>query len=516
MSVSPIDIIMGASAVALVLLWISRRRKLPLPPGPKGVPVLGNVFGIPKTYEWLAYQRWGREFNSDLIYLNLCGTSVIVVNSIQAACDLFEHKSAIYSGRPYMTMLSELMGFEWHFGFLDYGHQWKERRRAFYKSFNPSATAANRPIVLRHVQDLLRRLLDTPQEYESHISHMAGAIILEVTYGLDIKPKNDPFIETAERASHALCAAANSGAYLVDSIPILKYLPSWFPGAMFKRQAREWRKLALAMVEAPFNAVKSAISVGGKTSPSMISSFLSTSDAIENLLEQEKIYSEAAGAAYIAGTDTTISSVASFFLAMLLYPEVQRKVQEEIDRVVGLDRLPEFSDEQSLPYVTAVVKEVLRWQPVAPLGIAHRLSEADHYKGYHLPAGSIVIGNIWAMLHDSSKFPAPERFVPERHLDADGMLYSANEAETTAFGFGRRICPGRHLAFSSVWITVASVLATFTLVKPRDKDGNTIEPDGEYVTGLVVQPPPFKCAFEPRSHAAEALIRSTDLALDTY
>ncbi|KAH9917357.1 cytochrome P450 [Amylocystis lapponica] len=515
MSISLVDIILGLLAAALALHWISRRRRLPLPPGPKGWPVLGNILDIPKKHEWLAYQQWGREFNSDLIHLNMCGTSLIVINSLEAACELMDYKSAIYSGRPYMTMISELIGFDWHFGFMDYGDQWKDRRKAFYKHFNRSATTASQPIFTKHAQELLRRLLDTPEEYENHIRHTAGAVILSVTYGLDVKPKDDPFIETAERAATALVVSANAGAYLVDSIPILKYVPSWFPGAMFKRQAREWRKSVVAMVEDPFKAVKRAVSEGDKTSPSMIVSFFSSSEETEDTSEQEKIYSEAAGAAYTAGSDTTISSVGSFFLAMLRYPEVQRKAQEEIDRIVGPDRLPEFSDEKLLPYVTAVVKEVLRWQPVTPLGIPHKLSEADQYKGYHFPAGSIVVGNVWAMFRDSNKFPDPERFMPERYLDANGKLNPAmNEAEAAGFGFGRRICPGRHMAFSSIWITVALVLATFTLVKPKDKNGNTIEPDGEYVTGLVIHPPPFKCVFEPRSPAAEALILSTVPALD--
>ncbi|KAH9927367.1 cytochrome P450 [Amylocystis lapponica] len=515
MNIWLVDIILGLSAAALALHWISKRRRLPLPPGPKGWPVLGNIFDIPEKHEWLAYQQWGCEFNSDLIHLNLCGTSLIVINCFEAACDLLEQQSVIYSGRPSMTMLNELVGFDWHFAFMDYGDRWRDRRRAFYRHFNPPATVANQPIILRHTQELLCRLLDTPEEYRSHIRHTVGATILHVTYGLDVKPKDDPFIETVERATYAMVATANAGAYLVDSIPILKYLPSWFPGAAFKRQAYEWRKSVLATVEAPFNAVKSAISEGDKTSSSMIVSFLSTSDAAEVISKQEKIYSEAAGAAYSSGSDTTISAVESVFLAMLLHPEVQRKVQEEIDHVVGLDRLPDFSDKPSLPYVTAVVKEVLRWRPIVPLGVPRKLSQADNYKGYHLPAGSIVVENTWAMFRDSSKFSDPEVFMPERYLDADGKLNPAmNEAETAAFGFGRRICPGRHLALSSIWITVASVLATFTLVKPRDKDGNVIEPDGEYVTGIIIHPPPFKCTFEPRSPAAETLIRSTALDLD--
>jgi len=85
----------------------------------------------------------------------------------------------------------------------------------------------------------------------------------------------------------------------------------------------------------------------------------------------------------------------NFFLAMTLYPEVQKKAQCEIDQVVGTDRLPGFEDQAVLPYTSAILKEILRWQQVDTLAVPHRLTEDDTYRGYHLPAGSTVIGNAW-------------------------------------------------------------------------------------------------------------------------
>ena len=90
------------------------------------------------------------------------------------------------------------------------------------------------------------------------------------------------------------------------------------------------------------------------------------------------------------------------------------------------------------------------------------------------------------MLHDERTFYEPEEFIPERWLNEDGSLREEmRDAELAAFGFGRRICPGRHLAAASIWIGIASVLTTFDLVKPVDKDGKIIEPSGEYISGLV-------------------------------
>jgi len=103
-----------------------------------------------------------------------------------------------------------------------------------------------------------------------------------------------------------------------------------------------------------------------------------------------------------------------FFLAMLVYPDVQKKAQEELDRIVGCDRLPEYEDRASLPYIEALYREVLRWRPVAPLGIPHAITADDIYKGYFIPKGTMVLGNVWAMTHNEAIYPDPDKFKPER------------------------------------------------------------------------------------------------------
>ncbi|TFK81327.1 cytochrome P450 [Polyporus arcularius HHB13444] len=494
-----------AALVLVVVVSLNKRRRS-LPPGPKGLPIFGNVFDVPKEFEWLAYDRWSRECHSDVIYLNLAGTPAIVVNSAQAAHELFEKRSSLYSDRARMPMLNELVGCDWHFVFMGYGEDWRERRRVFHQYFHPNATKNYRPRELKVARELLRRLLESPDDFMVHLRHMAGSLILGVAYGIDVQPNNDPYIATAETALHAMSMAGNAGAYLVDYIPILKHIPSWLPGATFKRQAAEWKKATDAMVERPFKAVRTAMAEG-KATPSMILSLLSEADDSEDKQRKETVISGVAAAAYTGGSDTTVSALGSFFLAMVLYPEIQRKAQAEVDRVIGRDRLPDFSDEPSIPYVTALVKEVLRWRPVTPLAVPHRLTADDVYNGYHLPAGSIVVGNSWAMLHDEKTFYEPEEFIPERWLNEDGSLREEmRDAELAAFGFGRRICPGRHLAAGSIWIGIASVLTCFDLAKPVDKDGKVIEPSGEYISGLVTYPRPFQCVFKPRSDSTAKLI----------
>lgn len=121
----------------------------------------------------------------------------------------------------------------------------------------------------------------------------------------------------------------------------------------------------------------------------------------------------------------------------MLNPSVQQKAQEELDHIIGRDRLPDFSDKGSLPYLEAVYKEVLRWFPNAPLGIPHATTKEDEYKGIRIPKGSICFPNAWAMARSNKVYgPDPEVFRPERHLvtDSERPLDPSN----FVFGFGRR------------------------------------------------------------------------------
>ena len=93
----------------------------------------------------------------------------------------------------------------------------------------------------------------------------------------------------------------------------------------------------------------------------------------------------------------TVSAINSFFLAMMCFPEVQKKAQAELDSVIGSSRLPEFADRDSLPYVNALVKELMRWHVVAPTGVPHATVQDDVYNGYYLPKGSLVVANIWCV-----------------------------------------------------------------------------------------------------------------------
>ncbi|KAF5338850.1 hypothetical protein D9758_015574 [Tetrapyrgos nigripes] len=484
---------------------------LPLPPGPKKLPLIGNLLDMPRTFEWERYDEMCRVLGTDILHLNVAGTSIVVMNSAEAVEDLLDKHSVIHSNRPRLVMVNELMGWNYSFALIDYGDEWRAQRKLFQQEFTPVASERYQPVQTQVSHQFLKKLLDDPENFVLHIRHLAASTILGIAYGLDVQPVNDPYVEAAENALESLGLGIAPGAFLVETIPALKYVPEWVPGAGFKRKAREWAKYSKIMREMPFNAAKEKIE-NGTAKPSFTSYSLESLESMKDGLgkkEKERLVQSTAATMYTGATDSTVSVISTFFLAMLANPEAQRIAQEQIDSVIPAGELPKFSDMDRLPYVSAIVKECLRWKNVTPLGIPHASVAEDVYRGYRIPKGSIMIPNIWGILHDEKTYPEPHSFKPERFIGKDGKINpTVKDPDSALFGFGRRICPGRHMGYSSIWIAVASLLATFRFEKPLDANGNVIEPTYEYISSLACVPAPFKVAIRPRNKQAEETIRA--------
>ncbi|KAF9235272.1 cytochrome P450, partial [Melanogaster broomeanus] len=191
------------------------------------------------------------------------------------------------------------------------------------------------------------------------------------------------------------------------------------------------------------------------------------------------------------------SALMTFFLSMLLFPEVQEKAQAQIDAVSAWIEYRTIEDRPSLTYVDAILRETLRWSPVLPLSIPTTTIESDVYQGYYIPKGNHCRHLSLAMAHDEEKYPKPFDFIPERFLDEDGNL-TQDDVVNIGYGFGRRICVGRHFADPSLWTAMVSILATFKISRAKDHDGRDVYFEPEWSTGLTTQPLPFPCNVTPR------------------
>jgi len=225
------------------------------------------------------------------------------------------------------------------------------------------------------------------------------------------------------------------------------------PGAGFKRLARRYAYNLDRCANLPYAFVKSQMNEKRHT-PSFLSQCI---ESTENDPQLDFIHKYAALTLYLGGADTTVSALMTFFLAMMVFPDVQKKAQEEIDRVIGSDRLPLIADRDKLPYIEALLKETHRWHQVLPMCVPHASTEEDECRGYRIPKGAVLIANNWLFMHDPNVYPDPMAFRPERHLDMPGHKAEPNP-RNFIFGYGRRICPGRFVADNALFITIAQSL----------------------------------------------------------
>jgi cytochrome P450 len=455
---------------------------------------------MPRIKPWLTFTEWGQKYG-DITHIEVLGRHIIVLNSVKTAMEMMDRKSTLYSDRPVLPMAGELVGWKDSLPFLPYGDRFRRQRKNFHRVIG-SRTAVDVYNEIEEVEThrFLKRVLAKPDQLQEHVQHTAIAVVLRITHGYEVKEVDDPFVNLANRVTDHGSQATAPGAFMVDILPFLAKVPAWFPGAGFKLLAREWREILEEMVSAPHKLVKDQM-VAGIAPVSFTSNLLEGSDISA---EEDHAVKWSAFSLYAGGADTTVSAIYSLFLAMTLFPDVQKKAQAEIDAVVGPDRLPSFADRDSLPYTEALVTEVLRWNVVFPTGFPHCVSEDDIHDGYYIPKGSMVIPNVWSMLNDPQTYANPTQFNPERFLAKDGREPEM-EPRTVCFGFGRRICPGLHLADASIWISTAMSLAVFDISKVVE-NGVEVTPEVDPLPGTSSHPKPFKCSIKPRSATALGLI----------
>ncbi|KAB5591581.1 Cytochrome P450 family protein [Ceratobasidium theobromae] len=427
----------------------------------------------------------------------MLGNTIVVLSSAQAAVDLLEKRSSIYSDRlcPPMILEPTLMDWSKYVALLPYGNRWKEHRRMMHNWLQKSAARSFQPSQEQQARMLLVRLLTSSSPLGDEFYRTIAATLLRSVYGYELERLDDHFVVGAKEAIDNLARAAMSTNFLVNGFPVLAWVPNWFPWTQWKKTAREFREQKNKIMDGTFQWTKDQIA-NGSNEPSIVRSLLDNAAKSDIRTEDLEDYVKHISIALFgAGSDTTVSSLETFVLAMLLFPDCQAKAQEEIDRVIGTERLPTFDDRDRLPYVNNLISEVMRWQPVTPLAVPHACSQDDVYRNYRIPQGAIV-----SMSRDEQVYNDPNSFDPSRFLDP-------NVPQIPAFGFGRRLCPGIHFAEASIFITVASLLAAFRMTKEKDENGQDITPSTEGIAESVVyHPKPFKCVFTPRSNLHRELI----------
>ncbi|KAG6860942.1 hypothetical protein C0995_005772 [Termitomyces sp. Mi166 len=512
------SIVVGFLSIAAgYILWtiispfLSKRPRLA--PGPKEHLLVGHTFQVPKDRPaWRYFEDLSHKYGP-IVRLSLAGDEVLVLNHPSDAEELLNRRSRNYSSRKPLIYSGKYQSHDKRLVLLPYGPELKKQRAAFYQMLQPRAIGSYERMQELESTKLLYDMLTRPEDSSINAKRYSASLVFTLSYGKRL-PDDDKDLLGVLAVLENFIEDCAPGVHLVDTFPMLdKILPNFLApwrAAASKKHEEEMKLYTRLVLEVKEKMDK------GQTDLECFAARLWE--------QQEKLdfdlttLSYVAGSAFEAGTGNVAGSFLWFLMAMILFPESMHKAHAELDAVLGADgqTMPTFEHLEHLPYCVALTKEVFRWMPAAPGGFPHYSDAEDEYKGYTIKANTMVVPSIWSMHRNEELFPNPLTFNPDRFLQS--TVSSSNENFTEghfAFGFGRRVCPGRFLGSRSVWIGITRLLWAFNIGPGLDDAGNPIPIDPDHCTSGVSsclpsnsEPYPFAVSIVARSESHAKTIRN--------
>ncbi|CAK7226225.1 hypothetical protein SBRCBS47491_006158 [Sporothrix bragantina] len=491
------------------MLWMRRR----LPPGPFPWPIVGNHFQTPATRPWITWEKWAQYYRTPMLTIWIGRHPRIILCDAWVASDLLEKRSDIFSSRPRLIVMGDAINTTTtNQTVLPYGDRWRVHRKLMHAAVGSQAIRNYRSFQADESKLLIRDLMVDPNDFELSIERYSVSTTSIVGWGRRINSKNDYVAQQALKMMEAVNFVV-PGVFLMEAIPAMLQLPAWLyslPHTLHMGSAIIARYFYMLTEE----------SLGTRCGQEAFGKYML--DEQKKMEEKKEKNKNGQGLSDLevaglmgnligGGVDTTSSTMLSCILAMACFPDVQRKAQQEMDAVVGRDRSPTWADldENRLPYLTALVKEVLRWRTVTVLaGIPHANTQPVEYQGYHFQANTNFTGNMWAIHRHPRDFPQPDDFRPERFLDghADQRPYP-NARGSNPFGWGRRQCSGQPLAEQGLRYSLGRMIWAFDILPGLDDQGQNVKLDiFAYTESENTRPEAFKARFVPRSDTIRQLV----------
>ncbi|KAF4225902.1 hypothetical protein CNMCM6805_005709 [Aspergillus fumigatiaffinis] len=478
-------------------------KQLPLPPGPSKLPKIGNLHQVPRQIPWKKYKEWSDTYGP-IMSVQLANTTAVIFSSWDLIKTHVERRNTIYSSRPSVPFFLHATG-GLNASILPYGPEWKLQRAIRSSVLKPSMTSKYRDVQNMETTQLLHELLST-NDFSVCLRRCIASVFLTVAYGERcIDHAGLEAIDRLEELNRTI--ALHAEALFSGAAGILAQL--FLPKALVDRLPVRWKKDAdilhdrltadlltrtrAALLRPGWNWVKAFATKGG-TGSGDGGGEQGSEVGLKRL-------------AYMVGSLYEASMAASqalrvIILAGILYPDATRRMHDELDAVVGKDRLPDFNDAAQLPYTQAFIKEAMRWRSLTPMGSPRATSDEDECRGYHIPRGATVLVNVWAINHDEAVFPDPFAFKPERWIenpDLPQMLY----------GMGQRACPGRHMGQDSLFLATARLFWAFGMALPDGAEAIDQERFLDSGTTLAAFVPDFEVNFTPRSGKHRLVIENS-------
>lgn len=506
-------------------------------PGPAGLPILGNAHQLGRQPHQ-QITAWAREYG-ELYKIRLGWNDWYMICSPDACKDILDKQSAYTSSRNPQPVAGDTLSGGMRFLLMPYGPEWRKLRGTSHKLLTPAVSATFKPSQEFEAKMLVEEILNgADQKNGNDVSYMAirrytVSVIMTSTYGRRIPQwvsdatawhsEKSLFGQDCDevRGIYSLMSdfsvVGKPGAYLADALPFLGKLPIqlqwWRKGLqpLFEKQANLWMSF--------WTSLKTQMET--KQAPEcFVKQFIESDYEKQGIKELQAAF--LAGSMIEAGSETTSAALNTAILYLSANPDVRRKAHAEIDRVTSAGRSPSYDDEQDLPYIRAIVKETLRMRPVTSIGTPHYTTAPITYKDTYIPANSVVCLQQYPIHYDPKYFPEPHRFNPDRFLNhpLGSGHYAGGPASTRdhwAFGAGRRICSGVHLAENSMFIVLAKLLWAFDILPPLGEAGNQMpvdtsdaafESEGAMTTAKV-----YKVRWIPRSEkAVETVLKEAQVA----
>ncbi|XP_046394815.1 methyl farnesoate epoxidase-like [Ischnura elegans] len=489
-------------ATVLLLLWSLSRKPKNFPPGPIRLPLIGNlsVFMKPEKFGEkleVMYQKYGE----------ICGTytfhmPVVIVSGVEAVREVCYHEDLV--GRPENAFQKIVYGKSQ--GILhNTGEEWKSLRRFTLQHLRDLGFGKSSLEGLAH-EELLAVFNDideisggrsegfpNPVNFHDVLGGASINVLWHILAGKRYEHR-DPKFKQLITAVQKLLIVFFQITYLYNIVPSLAKV---FPRITGFETMESHIKPIEDFIQDEIDDHKKDIDYDHPRD--FIDIFLAEVEKQKN--NQAHIFNEQqlkqiCIELYVAGTDTTLNTLSFAILFMILYPEKQEKVQQELDDVVGRDRLPSLNDRARLPYVEATLNEVFRLSSIIPASLPRTIVSNKEYitlRGYHIPKGSLVAYNIHSLHHDPKIWDSPEEFIPERFLDKSKKTPIRDVL--LPFGAGKRACLGESLARNNFFLFFTGLLQRYSLRVPDGQPKPSTEPLGVNVTF----PKPFTVKVQLRT-----------------
>jgi cytochrome P450 len=504
MSLSTITILLVVGALTALFLYTNNSSRHDAAGTPlRKLPLIRDLHRSPIEKPLLNWSKWSQDHGPITVPKLFGIIPIVVLNTHEAVTELFSRRSTWYSNRPASVSMEMITGSKPGRSRFTLMHDYDDHLKLHHRILAPSlgAPAASRyqPLMELEGKQLLSDLMSAlSQSTESIISTKAvypllertqSSVILALHYGLRISNPEDPILhEIIGMQAQVTHLAANP--QLPDLLPFLRHLPAflspWQRNAdnLYASQVDLYTRLLRHGKETPgWNATKQAMATAQKHAP--------TNSPVSDLDLAFIVATSIQG-----GMETSPRQLLWLFVAALHNPGFMFRAHEVLDRVVGRERLPSFSDRSRLAYIDAVAHEVLRWRPISPGSIPRRAERADEFAGVKIGNGVTVMANAWAIGRDEDVFDPllgdPEAFVPERWLHGEKLR---SDLPLPVFGQGRRMCQGKRVATDGLFLNIALLLWAFEV---EGVEGEEVDPWDMVVVGFMTEPRAFRFRLKPR------------------